>query len=257
MRFHWTLFALPTLVHSAFVPSAPKIPVIFDVKTRQLSKQRLQSTASSDQSEAERLMQRARELRESATQSEYQVHVEMAEKKAKEDGKTDHLIDELFFKRGESDSLVDILRRKNLSIDTLEQIVDRLDEREVIADGKEHVRLTEEDGKAGFERVSLPDDAELKRVQGKIEELIEGVEVLDEEYRREKMNKREPYESHTGDQHWANGKRADRLWSRAHAIRRERDEQFQKRLNDFYEAQRIKEDQEPPPKAKDDHGFIS
>ena len=256
MRFHWTFLSFPAVLCSAFVPYTSKQQLVLKTKTYQQHKQCLFSTASPEQqSEAERLLQRARELRESATQSEYKVHLELAEKKAHQDAKTDQLIDCLFFDKG-SPSLVDNLREKNLSIETLERIVDRLDEREVIAEGKEHVRLIHKDGKASFERVAIRDEDELARIQGKIEELIEGVGVLDEEFRREKMSKNQPYVSHTEDQHWGSGKRAERLTSRAHEMRREREEQFQKRLEEFYEAQRIKKDRPPPPKAKDDHGLV-
>lgn len=217
---------------------------------------RLFSTAS-EPSEAERLMQRARELRESAVQDEHQVHVALCEKKVREDAKTDQLIHNLFFEKDSSTTLVDRLHKSNLSIGTLERIVDRLDEREVIAEGKEHVRLVQKDGKSSFERVSIQDDEELARVQGKIEELIQGVAVLDEEFRRKKNTTGDAYvTTHTDDQHWGSDKRADRLTNRAHEIRRGREEQFQKRLEEFYEAQRIKKDKPAPPKAKDEHRFL-
>jgi len=247
---------------SAFVPQNLKqVALVNKVSTIPSRLEfHLFSTASSDQSEVDRLLQRARELRESALQAEHQVHVALAEKKAHDDEKTDQLIHELFFSPSSSSSststLVDRLHEKNLSIETLERIVDRLDEREAIAEGKEHVRLVHQDGKATFERISLKDDEELGRIRGKIEELIQGVAVLDDEIRQKKNANGENRFTHTESQHWGSDKRAERLTNRAHEIRRERDEQFQKRLEEFYEAQRIKKDRPVPPKVKDDHGLV-
>lgn len=258
MRFHWTVLTFPVLVSSAFVPRTRKNDVRLVVESPSAAflppSICLLSTASG-QSEAERLFQRARELRESAIQDEHQVHVALSEKKAQRDAKTDKLINSLFFEKG-AWTLVDRLHKMNLSIETLERIVDRLDEREVIAEGKEHVRLVAKDGKATFERVSLKDDEELARIQGKIEELIGGVMVLDDEFRSKKSTTGDPYVTHTDDQHWGGDKRAERLTNRAHEIRREREEQFQNRLEEFYEAQRVKKDKPAPPKVKDDHGLL-
>lgn len=261
MKLHWIIATIPALTSCAFTPvshnrrknTADQVSVI---PNKSQPRHGLCSTASSGQSEVERLLQRARELRESALQAEHQVHVSVVEKKAHDDEKIDNLIHTLFFDKGSSSTLVDRLHEKNLSIETLERIVDRLDEREVIAEGKEHVRLVNKDGKATFERVSLRDDDELARVQGKIEELIEGVAVLDDEIRRKKNAEGENRFTHTETQHWGCDKRAERLTNRAHEIRREREEQFQKRLEEFYEAQRIKKDRPAPPKVKDDHGLV-
>ena len=112
------------------------------------------------------------------------------------------------------------------------------------------------DGVATYERASSLNEDELVKVHGKIEELIEGVAVLDEEFRQEKRTKGEIYVAHTEEQHWGSDRRAERLTNRAHEIRREREEQFQKRLEAFNEAQKIKKGQIPPPKVKDDHGLI-
>mmetsp|Transcript_26293 Transcript_26293/g.75833 ORF Transcript_26293/g.75833 Transcript_26293/m.75833 type:complete len:264 (-) Transcript_26293:141-932(-) len=262
MRFHWTILAMPALTSGAFVHQNQRKEISAGLGLSwKLGKSNhpstvVFSTASPEQSEAERLLQRARELRQSALEAEHQVHVSLAEKKAQEDEKTDSLIDLLFFSSDRS-TLVDRLHEKNLSIETLERIVDRLDEREVIAAGKEHVRLVyDKDGKATFERVCQQDENELAKVQGKIDELIEGVAVLDDEIRRKKSAQGDNRFTHTEVQHWGSDKRAERLTNRAHEIRREREEQFQKRLEEFYEAQRIKKDRPPPPKVKDDHGLV-
>ena len=246
---------LPIMVGSAFVApqwkhrsSSPSW--VFSPSTSCLG-----STTPNPSADIERLLQKARDLRAQAQQDEHQVHVSMAKKQAVEDTKTDQLIDYLFFDPT-GGSLVDRLHQKKLSIDTLERIVDRLDQREVIAEGNEHVQLVLKDGLVTYERSSCQNEEERVKIQGKIEELIKGVSVLDEEFRQEKNTKGEIYVAHTEDQHWGSDRRAERLTNRAHEIRREREDQFQKRLEEFNEAQRIKKGQIPPPKVKDDHGLI-
>jgi hypothetical protein len=39
-------------------------------------------------------------------------------------------------------------------------------------------------------------------------------------------------------------------------MQREREKQFQERMEEFYEAQRINKGKPPPPKVKDDHGLV-
>jgi hypothetical protein len=211
--------------------------------------------STTTESESQRYLRLAKQLREKAAQAEHQVHVDLAKKKAKQDAKTDDLIEKLFF-GGPKSGLADRLRSKGVCIDTLEQIVDRLDEREVIAQGKEHVKPIFSENDTRFERVASVDEKELEHIQGLIDDLIEAVKVLDDEFLAEKKKKGELYVSHTEEQHWGGGQRAKRLRNRSQEIRREREEQFQKRLEQFYEAQRIKKDKPPPPKVKDDHGLI-
>lgn len=258
MKLLSSIFALlaTTKLSVAFVPAPQarrkKIPV--SQKTHSRSVTSLFSSPLA--SEAERMLKKARELRQSALEEENRVHVSLAQKRALENSKTDALIDCLFFDQS-GGSLVDRLHKKNLSIDTLEKIVDRLDEREAIAEGKDHVQLVyRNDGASAFDRASLHNEDEMEMLGGKIEELIKGVSILDEEFRKEKNSKGEPYVAHTEDQHWGSDRRAERLSNRAHEIRRERDDQFQKRLQEFYEAQRIDKNNPPPPKVKDDHGFL-
>lgn len=254
MRFGFNLWILPTVVSSAFVISQEGHPWTRSL-THNSQGSKTSLFSSTPASDAARLLQKARELRAQALLDEHQVHVALADKQAAENVKIDQLIDYLFFDQT-GGPLVDRLHKKRLSIDTLEKIVDRLDEREVVAEGKEHVHLVIKDGVASFERASVRNEQELMKIQGKIEELIEGVSVLDEEFRQEKSTKGEAYVAHTEDQHWGSDRRAERLTNRAHEIRREREEQFQKRLEEFYEAQKIKKGKPPPPKVKDDHGLV-
>jgi vacuolar-type H+-ATPase subunit I/STV1 len=158
---------------------------------------------------------------------------------------------------GDDDSsLVDRIRQKRPGMATLEAIVDRLDEREVAAKGLDHVEFklvggdTAETSNVEFERVHQPnqqDQAELERLEGRIDQLLEAVAVLDEEFRATKQSKGESYVAHAEAEHWGGGKCAHHLTSRVREIRRERSDQFQKRMEEFREAQRRKDD--------DDHKF--
>ena len=205
------------------------------------------SPKETTETEAERLLRKARELRAAAEQDEQKVHDSLTKKKTDRAAQTDKLIDELFFSGG---SLVDRLRTKRPGINTLEAIVDRLDEKEVIAQGLDHVEFKMVGDKTEFYRVnkkSHKDEAELKRLEGLIDQLIQAAAVLDEEFMAEKKAKGQAYVAHAEEEHWGGGKCAKRLESRIREIRRERSEQFQKRMEEFREAQRRKDD--------DDHKF--
>lgn len=212
----------------------------------------LASTASpnKEETEAERLLRKARELRAEAERAEHEVHGDLVQKKATKDAQTDELIDQLFFK-SDGGPLVDRLRSKRLGMGTYECIVDRLDEREVIAEGHDHVQVKmadDDSGKTEFHRrVSKKDEAELERLNGLIDQLIEAVAVLDQEFITAKKAKGQSYVAHAEEEHWGGGKCSEQLSNRIKEIRRERSEQFQKRMEEFREAQRPKDD--------DDHKF--
>jgi hypothetical protein len=199
------------------------------------------SSSVAGQTEAERLLQRARELRAEAEQAEQQVHDDLEMKKARKDTQTDQLIDQLFF-TPPATGLVDRLRDKRVGMGTLEVIVDRLDEREVIAQGGDHVEFKMVGDKTEFHRVAEKDEKELERVQGLIDQLIQATSVLDKEFLAEKKARGESYVAYAEEEHWGGGKCAERLGSRIGEIRRERSEQFQKRMEEFNEAQRRKDD---------------
>jgi len=200
-------------------------------------------------SEAERLLAKARELREEAQRAEEKVHADLAQKKAEKDAQTDAFIDYLF--SGSGKGLVDRLRHKRPSLDTLEQTVDRLDEREVIASGNEHVESKTGD-RSDFIRVAKKDEVELQKLKGWIDQLIAAVKVLDTEFLEEAAAKGNAHASHAEESHFGGGKAAERLGNRVLEIRRERDEQWQERIEDFYEAQRIHKTREPKKKVEDD-----
>lgn len=185
------------------------------------------------ESEAERLLRKARELRAAAEQAQHEVKGELTQKKKSKDAQLDMIIDGLFFPSERDTSLVDRLRGKRCCMDTLENIIVRIDERETAAKGLD-VKDT---------------DAvkEAERLEGLVDQLLEACSVLDEEFRSQKNSKGEAFVAHAEEEHWGGGKSAERLEARIKEIRRERSEQFQKRQAEFREAQRIKDD--------DDHKF--
>ena len=214
-------------------------------------------------------MKKARELRAQAEQQELQVHVELAEKKAAADAHFDGLIDFLF----SGHDVVEQLRKKKLSMDTLEKIIDRLDERHVAAMGEEHVeaiRLHREGDPIGvevveFSRVTSPrDDNEVVYIGALIDCLLEAVSVLDGDLAKKKGGVSNLWKSvtHVESSHWGGGHGAEDLRRRLQEKRRERDEQFLERQEELYEAQRVYKKHQPndntelPPKPKDDHGFL-
>lgn len=199
------------------------------------------SSSVAGETEAERLWRRAKELRAEAEQAEQQVHDDLVKKKARKDEQTDKLIDQLFFTPPAS-GLVDRLRNHRVGMGTLEAIVDRLDEREVIAQGGEHVEFKMVGDKTEFHRVAKKDEKELEHIQGLIDQLIQAAAVLDEEFWAKKKAKGESYVAHAEEEHWGGGKCAERLENRIGEIQRERSEQFQKRMEEFKEAQRRKDD---------------
>ena len=85
------------------------------------------------QSEAERLLAKARALREEASREDELLHTTLLTKKYAQDSATDSLIDELF--PGDVDDVVNRLREKRLASDMLVRIVERLHEREIAAKG--------------------------------------------------------------------------------------------------------------------------
>jgi hypothetical protein len=201
-----------------------------------------QQSQQSSETEAERLLRKARELRAAAARDEQQVHGDLTQKKDQKDAQTDAYIDQLFFDPSNSNSVVDTLRKKRWSQTTLERIVLRLDERLVRAQGWDHVEgKVNADGKAEFVRVKdNPDPATVERLDGKIEILLDAVEVLDEEFRKAK--KQQQGVAHAEQEHWGGGYCAVYLRDRINSVRRERSEHFQKRLKEVQDAQRRKDD---------------
>mmetsp|Transcript_28128 Transcript_28128/g.41543 ORF Transcript_28128/g.41543 Transcript_28128/m.41543 type:complete len:243 (-) Transcript_28128:135-863(-) len=194
-------------------------------------------------SDIEKLLEKARQLRAEAEAQEEKIHTSLLSKKEQRDAETDKLISGIFDQNSRSlDEVVNYLRTKRFSSDKLFNIVDRLHEREITAKGIEHVTKSRHGGHSSFKQVKEErDDAELARVSGMIEQLINAVKVLDEEFLEDKSAKGEKYNTHFESEHWNAGNCAKMLDDKVREMRREHDEQFKKRQKEFYDAQRRKD----------------
>ena len=194
-------------------------------------------------SDAEALLRKARELRQQVEKNENELHQELLSKKATKDEKTDKMISCLFPSEqddGSVRSLCERLRAKRPASDMLVTIVERLHEREVAARGIEHVEPENGHGNAvSFKRVSEPNEQELEKVRGLVDRLIEAAEVLDEEFQDRKAA-REEGTTHNSDLHFGGGDLAGILKSKRLELGREHDDQFQERLQSFYDAAKRK-----------------
>lgn len=251
MKFFHFISLLPLLTHvSAFAPSSGSLCSLQRMQQTSRHYNTLamvsssSSSSSSQETEAERLLRKARELRAAAELAEQQVHGDLTQKKTNQDAQTDDLIAQIrILDDDNTAAVVDILRNKRLGMATLERILLRLDARHVRAQGWEHVQgKVGNDGHTEFHRVAAPNEAEMKRLEGKVEQFIEAVRILDEEFRTQKKAKGEAYVAHAEETHWGGGKAADYLQGRIREIRRERSEHFQARMKELQDAQRRNKD---------------
>ena len=193
-------------------------------------------------SDVEAMLQKARELRAQAEAEEAQLHHSLLEKKSARDMETDTLIDELFpdFPVKDDDtslaSLANTLEKKRLSTDMLERVVERLHDREIAAQGIDHVESSVTNSDVQFKRVSEPNPEELNRVRGLISHLLNAAEILDRKHLKESKAR------HAVDKsHWSTGELHKVLSEKAHFLGREHDDQFKKRIAEYYEAARKKD----------------
>lgn len=213
------------------IKSYPKAKTAASITTLQAT------TAETDE---ERLRKKVRELREEVKGAEDELHSNLIQKKKTRDTCTDSVITHLF-PSGEDDAgaLTDRLREKRLASDMLVGIVERLHEREVAARGLEHVEQSSNQDKVTFERVAEPNEAELQKLQGLVNRLIEAAEVLDKEFIDQK-SACDGKITHADLMHWGGGDIAGILKEKAKDLGREHDEQFKQRLESFYEAAKRK-----------------
>lgn len=210
------------------------------------------NSANSEETDVERLLRRARELRAEAEAEERALHETLLTQKELKDQELDKCVDALFppneDDNGSVDALVNRMKELQYSTDKLLEIVVRLHEREIKAKGIHRVEAYfQHNSHTGFERVSKVDQEELERVEGLIDRLVAAAEQIDEEYMKEKRNSKDPsYLSHVDIEHWTVGECGAILSTKIRELRREHDTQFQERLHSFYEAQR-KKDLPPPP----------
>jgi hypothetical protein len=226
----------------AFVPHLPRHHAVLLgqklINTREFA---LHATA---ETEAERLLRRARELREAVKAGEEELHTTLLQRKKTRDAATDSIIAQLFPTNAMDDNggvcaLCDRLREKHLALDMLVRVVERLHEREVAARGLEHVEPSIHHDYVTFKRVAQADEVELRYVQGLVDQLVEAAEILDREFINQKSECNGKI-THSDIMHWGGGNIAGILKDKAKDLGREHDEQFRKRLESFYDAAKKK-----------------
>ena len=142
--------------------------------------------------------------------------------------KTDTLIDGIFQNRNYGSNIVNQVAHCRMDTRTLLRIFERLDERVAHAEGG--VIVVEKDGKKEFESVAAaPNPEEAERLNAWIDELLVATKSLD----GTEGNHFESFEH--------------QLSTRLHELRRERSEEYKKRMDQLREASRLKDD--------DDHKF--
>jgi hypothetical protein len=183
--------------------------------------------STTGETEVEKLLRMAKKLRAQAEESEKEIHSDLAGKKAGRDGKIDGLIDHLCDSNGnvlKKNVVVERLRAKKPSLDTLEKLVDRLDYQRDCALGNKHVEAKNDE----FVSVSgEKNEIEAERLNNLTDVLLNSLEVLDGEFQ-----KRSKTDSTTTV--------SKELRLRLREKRRERDEKFQERQESFREAQTVK-----------------
>ena len=169
--------------------------------------------ATSAETEAARLLEKARELKAQVKQQEDDLHSNIIAKKKAQDAATDAIIVELFpiDDEGGTCDLVARLRNKRLASDVLVNIVRRLHERTRVAEVKEPA------------------------LENHIDRLIEAADVLDREFVTQKSECGSKM-THADLVHWGGGHISEILRDEAKDLAREYDEQFKKRLESFYNA---------------------
>jgi hypothetical protein len=186
--------------------------------------------STTGETEVEKLLRMAKKLRAQAEESEKEIHVELADKKAGRDGKIDELIDHLCDSSGNvyrQSSVVERLRKKKPSLDTLEKLVDRLDYQRDVALGNKHVQAKNDK----FVSVSgEKNEIEAERLNTLTDVLLNALEELDGEFQA-----RSKTDSTTTV--------SKELRLRLSEKRRERSEKYQERQESLREAQTIKKGQ--------------
>lgn len=173
-----TLATIACSFAQAFVPPVPNTALPAHPTA-------LRATA---ETEAERLLRKVRELRKEVKAGEDELHTTLIQRKKTRDAATDSTIAQLFPNDGGDGvcALCDRLRERRLAADVLVRVVERLHEREVAARGLEHVEPSVHHEQVTFVRVSQPNEADLRKIQGLVDRLIEAAEVLDKEFIEQK-----------------------------------------------------------------------
>jgi len=202
----------------------------------------------------------ARELKEAANAAEEDLRSSKRDKKARKDTSVDAMIDELFFfvsddgdvgvdppqkttkktKKTKTglDELVSKLERKKPSTEKLLDVVVRLHERELSARGANGVENENDGGTGGVSRTEI-DAAELSTVSGLANLLVDACAAIDEKWfdeRREKFDgQSDPnYRNHAESEHYTSGETGRILRDKHNELKREHDERFLKRQEEYY-----------------------
>jgi len=204
--------------------------------------------------DVEALLRKARELREQAEADEARLHTDLINKKKAEDDETDKIIDALFPTNLSRDNdnddddaglrvlerIAETIQTKKLSAACLKRVVQRLHEREISARGLSHVEPSLHHTRVKFEVVADVNQDDLERVEGLIPLLIDAASVLDQRMLTDPTHA--DSKKHAVDStHWASGKLSKVLKEKANFLGREHDDQFKKRLQEYYEAAKRKE----------------
>ena len=217
---------------SSFVVCGNKSSVWLDRRPLQAIQQ--DDSSNVKESEAERLLRRARELRAEAEREEEALHSSCLEKKRQKDAVTDSVIDFLFPENNYGLVFSRLQSNKRPSTEMLIRVVERLHEREVHAKGFRHVESSTHHDHTRFELIeSDVDEEEVSRVSGLIDVLLSAAAAVDEQSKAKE-------EHHVSDSHFTEGKLASILTDRVRDLRREHDEQFQNRLEEYYDAAKKK-----------------
>ena len=208
--------------------------------------------AAASSSEAEALFEKARKLKAEAEESEHELHTNLLEKKGALNQELDNNIDKLIPKNDDSVQMVaKRLKEGHWSTDRLLQIVQRLHDREMAAQGKGQVTASVEKDRTQFDRVTKTNEEELSRVRGLIDNLIDAADLIDEEFMVKKRQAKDAiYLNHAELEHWTVGELAKNLRGKVKELRRGHSDEYQERLESFYEAQR-KKDLPPKDNSKD------
>lgn len=211
----------------------------------------LLAAENNELSEAQRLLEKARQLKAEAEAEAQALHSTLLDQKQVKAKQLDKCIDALFPNNDyDVNALVARLKELKYSTDKLLEIITRLHEQEIKAKGIHQVEafFQQEHSHTRFERISSEiNEAQVERVSNMINALIAAAKQIDEEYLQIKRTSKNPnYLTHVEIEHWTVGECAAILSGKIRELRREHEEQFQERLHSFYEAQR-KKDLPPPP----------
>jgi hypothetical protein len=198
------------------------------------------TSSENSETEVEKLLRMARELRAQAAESAKEVNDKRADNKDDQETRFGSIVNLLFYDGAKGKDVgtpetainhqnvvVTKLRSKNPSKNTLEKFIDWMDDRRDAALGHKRVGETSDSTYAAIR--GRKDEAEADRLFRLTELLLDALSIIDEQ----------PTRSNTG--HLGDGHTSSDLRRRLREKRRERDAQFLDRQQSFVDAQTIKE----------------